>query len=178
MLSDDAFTSRLPELQRIAFSAFRHLTPDRRDEAVQNVLTLCWKQYRALVLKGRTDAADLLKSILFYSIKQTNVGRMIQGQSKAKDTFEQRRRGNAYAENVDLNNLISHATPVPDQASFRQDIPRFFDTLTERQQRMAHNLAAGCSTNEVAKMFGISPGAVSQFRTRFKSLFEKFFAVA
>lgn len=91
--SQGVFVSRLSELQRITRSAFRHLPRDRHDEAVQNVLALRWKQYRALVLKGRADAGEMLSSILFYAIRQTKCGRTVQGTlvKKTTDAFEQRR---------------------------------------------------------------------------------------
>lgn len=43
---------------------------------------------------------------------------------------------------------------------------------------MAADLASGMTTIEVARKNGVTPGAVSQFRTRFKSLFDKFHAEA
>jgi hypothetical protein len=176
--SQSVFTTRLPELQRIAQSAFRHLSSDRRDEAVQNVLTLCWKQYRALVLKGRPDAADMLGSILFYSIRQTKCGRMIQGCPSTKDTFEKRRRGEVIAEDIEVHDLMGRTTPVLEAVSFRVDIPKFFETLTDRQRETARLLASGFTTSEVAELMDVTPGAVSQFRSRFKLLYEEFFAVA
>jgi hypothetical protein len=176
--SQSIFVARLPEFQRIAKAAFRHLNPDQQEEAVQNVVALCWKQYRALVLKGRADAAEMLTSILFYAIKQTKCGRTIEGCPAANDTFEMRRRGTAIVEDIDVHDLMGRRTEVLDAVSFRVDVPKFFETLTGRQQQMAHDLALGCSTGEVAENYGVTPGAVSQFRARFKWLYEEFFAVA
>jgi hypothetical protein len=176
--SQSLFVARLPELQRIAKSAFRHLNPDQQEEAIQNVVTLAWKQYRSLVLKGRADAADMLTSILFYSIRQTKCGRTIEGCPPANDTFEKRRRGETIIEDINVHDLMGRRTEVLDAVSFRVDVPKFFDTLNKRQQQMAHDLALGCSTSEVAESYGVTPGAVSQFRQRFKSLYQEFFAVA
>jgi hypothetical protein len=176
--SQSVFVSRLSEFQRIAKAAFRHLNPEQREEAVQNVVTLAWKQYRALVLKGRADAADMLTSILFYSIRQTKCGRTIEGCPAANDTFEKRRRGETIVEDISVHDLMGHRTEVLDAVSFRVDVPKFFETLTERQKQMAHDLALGCSTSEVAESYGVTPGAISQFRSRFKSLYEEFFAAA
>jgi hypothetical protein len=176
--SQSVFTARLPELQRIAKSAFRSLPPDRREEAVQNVLTLAWKQYRALVLKGRPDAANMLGPILWFAIKQTKCGRMIQGCERAGDTYEQRRRGKVVAEDIDVHDMMSRSTPVIDAVSFLIDVPRFFETLTERQRHTARLLASGFTTGEVAEMTSVTAGAVSQFRARFKLLFDEFFAAA
>jgi ATP/maltotriose-dependent transcriptional regulator MalT len=173
-----AFTARLSELKRAAESAFRNLPPDRREEAVQNVLALAWKQYRALVLKGRDDAAEMLGPITFFAIRQTKCGRMIQGCEKAGDTYEKKRRGKVVAEDIDVHDLMGRSTPVLEAVSFRIDIPKFFDTLSERQRHMARLLASGFSTSEVAELTGVTAGAVSQFRQRFKALYDEFFAAA
>jgi DNA-directed RNA polymerase specialized sigma24 family protein len=176
--SQSVFTTRLPELQRIARSAFRNLPPDSGEEAVQNVLTLAWKQYRALVLKGRDDAAEMLGPITFYAIRQTKCGRMVQGCEKAGDTYEKRRQGKVTVEDFDVHDLVGRSTPVIDAVAFRIDVPRFMDTLNERQRQMAHDLASGWTTSEVAEMHGVTAGAVSQFRQRFKLLYDEFFAAA
>ena len=41
---------------------------------------------------------------------------------------------------------------------------------------MAGDLMAGMTTSECADKYGVTAGAVSQFRTRFKALFETFMA--
>jgi DNA-directed RNA polymerase specialized sigma24 family protein len=176
--SQSVFTVRLPELQRITKSAFRHLDGDRQEEAVQNTIALAWKQYRALVIKGRTDAEQMLTSILYYSIQQTKCGRTIQSCPVSSDTLEKRRRGETTVEDIDVHDLMGRTTPVLEAVSFRVDVPRFFDTLTDRQRETARLLASGFTTSEVAESMDVTPGAVSQFRTRFKMLYEDFFAVA
>lgn len=168
------FVSYLPSIQRIARTHFRHLDPDRRDEAVQNTLALCWKFYVALFHQGRANQG-ILKSILWYAIKQTKSGRSVQGKARSKDALDYRDRGRVSFEIYDLNGFVGRTTPVPDQVSFRVDVPAFFGTLNERQQNMAFDLAAGDTTGEVAQKHGITSGAVSQFRRRFKVLFDEFF---
>ncbi len=176
--SQSVFVARLPELQRIAKSAFRHLDADRQEEAAQNTIALAWKQYRALVVKGRTDAEQMLTSILYYSIQQTKCGRTIQGCPSARDALEKRRRGEVITEDIDVHDLMGRSTPVLEAVSFRVDVPRFFDTLTDRQRETARLLASGFTTSEVAELMDVTPGAVSQFRSRFKLMYEDFFAVA
>lgn len=172
------FVAHLPELQRAARSAFRNLPPEQREENVQNVLALCWKTYRSLVLKGRADAAEMLSSILYYAIQQTKCGRTINGCPVAQDTYERRRRGTVSIEDIDVHDLMGRTTPVIEAVSFRIDMPRFFKTLTEKQRHMARLLASGFSTSEVAELIGVTPGRVSQFRQQFRQLYDEFFAVA
>jgi hypothetical protein len=73
---------------------------------------------------------------------------------------------------------VADTTPIPEQVAFRIDIPAFLNTLNDRQRAMAYDLASGMGTGEVARKYNVSPGAVSQFRTRFKLLLERFYADA
>jgi hypothetical protein len=172
----DTFTNLLPDLTRMAKAAFRDLGPEAREEAVQNTLALTWKSYHALIEQGRADEPGILKSVLWYSIKQTRTGRKVDGDSRAKDAFKYAKRGRAKFESVELKNFVSDETPIPEAVSFRIDVPTFFATLSDRQQRMAEDLMTGETTSAVAGKYGVTPGAVSQFRTRFKELFETFMA--
>ena len=172
----DCFAARVPWMRSIARTHFRHLDPDRRDEAIQNTLCLAWKFAHALFCKGQMDNPGILKSVLWYAIKQTKSKRTVQGKAKCKDALDYRDRGRATFEHADLNGLIGRNTPIPEQVSFRMDVPVFFGTLNERQQNMAYDLAVGETTGEVAQKHGITSGAVSQFRRRFKTLFDEFFA--
>ena len=169
------FTARLPSMRRIAFRRFRHLDPEKRDEAVQNTLALCWKFFHRLFQQGRANRG-ILKSVLWYAIRQTKSKRTVQGKAKSKDALDYRDRGRTTFESYDLNGLIGRDTPVPDQVSFRVDVPAFFSTLKPRQRALAYDLATGMSTSEVAERHGFTPGAISQFRARFKRWFDEFFA--
>ncbi len=171
-----SFARHVAELHRMAAAQFRHLDPEAMQEAVQNTLALAWKAFLALILKGRAGEDGILKSCLWYSIKQTKAGRKVDGESRAKDAYKHARKGRVGLERADLRNFVSDDTPVPDAVSFRIDLPNFLATLTDRQQRMAEVLMTGETTTAVADQFGVTPGAVSQFRTRFKELFEVFMA--
>jgi DNA-directed RNA polymerase specialized sigma24 family protein len=169
------FTDYLPDMRRIASRRFRHLDPDKRDEAIQNTLALCWKFYVALFRKGRANQG-ILTSVLWYAIKQTKSRRTVQGKGKSKDALDYRDRGRTTFEQADLNGLIGRNTPVPDRVSFRVDVPAFLSTLKPRQQALAYDLATGMTTSEVAEKHGVTSGAISQFRSRFKRWFDEFFA--
>lgn len=171
-----SFARHVAELHRMAASHFLHLGREAREEAVQNVLALAWKAFHALILKGRADEPGILKSVLWYSIKQTRAGRKVDGESRAKDAYKNARRGRVQFERADLRHFVGDDTPVPDAVSFRIDVPAFLATLSDRQQRMAEVLMTGETTTAVAHQFGVTPGAVSQFRVRFKELFELFLA--
>jgi hypothetical protein len=172
----DAFAGQIAELTCMASAAFRHLDPEARAEAVQNALALAWKAYEALARQGRGDEAGIIKSCLWYSIRQTRAGRKAEGESRAKDAYKNARKGRVRFERAELNHFVGDETPIPDQVSFRLDVPAFLATLTDRQRHMAEDLMAGETTSSVAERYGVTPGAVSQFRTRFKHLFDSFMA--
>lgn len=169
------FVEHLAEMKRMAESHFRCLDPDKREEAIQNALTLIWKYLYALLVQGR-DYSQIWKGVTWYAVRQTKCGRMIQGQVKAKDAFECRRRGRVRFESVDLNGLIGRKTLVFDQVIFRVDVRRFIGTLKARNQMLACDLASGLTTTEAAVKYGVTPGAIAQFRSRFLRWYDDFFA--
>ena len=176
----ELFAARMPELEQITGTRFRRLGPDAREEAVHNVITLTWKYYHAMVIKGRGEEEGILFNVLWFAIKQTRAGRTIQGtgRRKPKDVIDYARRGRTKVEHADFTYFIGDETPVPDAAAFRIDLPEFLATLTERQRGMALDLASGMGTTEVARKHGVTPGAVSQFRPRFRHLLEQFYGDA
>jgi hypothetical protein len=168
------FVHRLPELTWMAKAAFRHLDPEARAEAVQNTLALTWQGYRSLIPQGRGEEPSLLLSVLCFSIKRTKCGRMVQGKVRARDITERRRIGKVCFHAVDLDGFVGKWTPVPDQVAFRLDTPKFLSTLPERQRRLAEDLSSGMTTAEAAQRYGVTAGAISHFRVRFRELFDQF----
>ena len=65
-------------------------------------------------------------------------------------------------------------TPPPEQAAFRIDFPRWRCTRSERDRRVIDALLAGGRTKDVSRMFGLSPGRVSQLRRDFLEDWRRF----
>ena len=65
-------------------------------------------------------------------------------------------------------------TPVPDQASFRIDFPRWLALHPDRDRRIAEALAVGHGTGEVARKFGVTPGRISSLRQSFSRSWSAF----
>lgn len=170
------FSDQYPRMARQVEGHFRHLDPDKREEAVTNTLGLAWKFFYLLFEEDRATKR-MLYTVVAYSIKQTKTGRKVQGNDGriAKCAIDYRGRGRLTFEWTDLNGLISDNTPIMDQVSFRLDVPRFLATLKPRQQALAYDLAVGNTTSEVARKHGVTPAAVSQFRSRFKRRYDEFF---
>src|SRR5438445_804262 len=91
----ETFTRQLPELEVTAMARFRRLDPEARQEAVQNTRALAWKYWVRLVERGRTVDDGLLRSVWWYAMQQTKMGRMIsrgdgmEGKGR-QDAFDQR----------------------------------------------------------------------------------------
>ena len=172
------FTHLIPELVCMTKAHFRHLDTASREEAVHKVLCLAWEAFYTLIRQGRADEPNRIKSVLWFAIKRAKTGRDLShtGNTNAIDASSAAKRGKTRFEQVDLRNLVSDSTPVPDAVSFRLDVPAFMATLTNRQQRMAEDLIVGEKTSAVAAKFGVSSGAVSQFRNTFKTRFKEFMA--
>jgi hypothetical protein len=177
----ETFTSQLPELEVMARAWFRGLRREAQDEAIQNTTALAWKYWLRLAEQGRDNEPGLLRNVWWFAIKQTRVGRTItrgDGQrGRGKQDVYDRPHG-VTVEHDTLNFLIGQTTAIPDAVVFRLDIPAFLATLTERQRTMALDLGSGMTTNEVARKHGVTQGAVSQSRNRFKKLLDQFYADA
>jgi hypothetical protein len=170
----DVFTKQIPKLESIARFYFRKFPPDLREESIHNSLTLAWKYFLNLFHKGRAEEPGILNACLRYSVKQTREGRML-GKHVHTDVFDLRRSGKVSFQESNLEDFVGNRTPIAEQVSFRIDVPAFLDTLTNRQRAMALDLAMGVSTGKVAQKHHVTPGAVSQFRTRFKKLYDGYF---
>jgi hypothetical protein len=172
----ESFVRYLPHLRRNARLAFHNLDGDKKEEAVSNVIGLCWKHWHRLNERDKANEAGMLKAICWFAIKQTKAGRRIDSAGKPRDPLSLRMYGRVKFEPFDLNELVGKNTNIPDAVSFRLDVPAFFtEVLTERQRNLAFDLAVGMSTTEAAAKYNRTPGAISQFRTRFKLLFDRFF---
>ncbi len=76
---------------------------------------------------------------------------------------------------VNLNQFVGRSASVPDVAAFPPRYPpRFLASLPDRDREIALCLARGQGTGEVAQKFGVTAGAISQFRTRFKNKYDAF----
>ena len=65
-------------------------------------------------------------------------------------------------------------TPVPDQAAFRCDFPKWLNNLTCQKRQIAEKLAVGNSTRKVAQECKVSPGRISQIRRELENSWQEF----
>jgi hypothetical protein len=165
----------LPSIQRYAKCAFRHLDPERRADAVEEVVANAAVAFVRLVELEKTDLA--YPTVLArYGIAQVRDGRQVGARLRIGEvlsSYAQRKKG-FLVQRLDrfdqdsgqwLEAIVEdHRTPVPDQVAFRIDFPAWLDSLSKPKRRIAEALAVGHSTSQVARRLRRSAGRVSQVR--------------
>ena len=124
--------------------------------------------------------------IAAFAVKAVKCGRRVAGMSKAKDAMNyvaQRRHGFAVEQLPDdcsgqdqLTEALADntVTPPPDAAAFRVDFPRWLETLSLRDRRLAEQLMLGERAHETAERFGLSRARVSQVRRELHEDYARF----
>ena len=178
--ANDTFEVRLPEIERLAGFQFRHLHPEARQEAIQNSVVLAYRYWGRLAGRGKVDEG-CFRNAIWWACLHTRMGRRGAGpggkKAKCVLDYARRRRDKVAVEGgVDLDGLVGRSTSVPDAVAFRLDTPAFLASLPERDRGIALALAAGKGTAEVARERGVTPGAISQARTRLRKRYDEFHA--
>jgi len=174
----EPFLEMLPAIRKYAENAFYSLTPEARDDAVQEVIANATVAYVRLVELGKVDLA--YASVLArFGVAQVYDGRRVGNRLRIGDVlspYARRRKGFVveYLNRFDRRQnewfevlVEDSCTPVPDQVAFRIDFPDWLSRQTERNRRIAESLSVGHSTGDVARRFGVSPGRISQLRQDF-----------
>jgi hypothetical protein len=174
------FESRLPEIRRVAERHFHFLNAEALEQAVQNVTVLAWQYLLNAERAGKGGREDVFHNIVKWACRHTRQGRQAGGcGTKAGCVLDHARRGShnvVVDRSVDLNHFVGRSASVPDAVAFRLDVPAFLATLPDRDRQIALSLARGQGTGEVARAFGVTPGAISQFRSRFKRRYDEYHA--
>jgi hypothetical protein len=182
----------LPRVELHGRIFFRHLCPDRRADAVQEMRALGWQWFLRLAERGR-DPADFLTGFVTRLAWAVNSGRRLAGMARAKDVLNaatQRRHG-FHVERLPSTTQASHErlyaevqgqelhdafeerlrdntiTPVLDQVIFRIDWPAFLRTLTGRERRLIRAMARNERTLDLSRQFEVSPARIAQLRREF-----------
>jgi hypothetical protein len=168
------FLILLPKIETHGGIYFRHLRGQRREDAVQEMRALAWLWFLRLARRGK-DATDFVVPFTTFLARAVKSGRRLAGTEKAQDVLSplaQQRHGftvDPMPEEVYAPALVDNTvTPVPDQAAFRQDFPRWRARRTARDRRVMDDLMVGERTMDVSRKYGVSAARVSQLRREFK----------
>jgi hypothetical protein len=181
----EGFLRMLPAIQRHARVALRRLKCEAKDDAICEVIANCLCSYRRLY--ERNELRRAYASVLVrFAVALYYRGRRVGTSQCSHDVYSARARTTAQLEIRSIGTpqeqraewmecLTDNCrTPVPDQAHFRIEFPRWLSKQTRRNRQIADRLSLGCSTSEVAHEFKISPGRVSQIRRQFCDSWNEF----
>ncbi len=174
----------LPIIVRVARQAFSDLDAEAKEEAVAEVVAAAFIMFVGLVRDGRESLA-YATVLAAYGVRRVRIGRSAATPQNVQDVsskFCQLRKGvkverlDRYHRQEGWKEVLvedKHAGPA-ETAAARIDVGEWFNTLPNRDQQIAGELALGSRTGEVAKQFGISPGRVSQKRTAYRESWRAF----
>ena len=181
----NAFLGMLPAILTHAKFAFRHLKPEARAEAVQEVVCNALKAFVRLVQLKKADIAypTVLAS---YGVRQTRDGRKVGGHLNVKDVLSKycQEHKDVVVERLDHFDktedawqevLVEDRHCGPAQvACTRIDFDSWLKSLPCRHRRIAQYLSLGNRTSEAARKFRVSQGRISQLRRDLAESWRKF----
>jgi len=181
------FLALLPRIESHARIYFRHQKcHDRKEECVQEAIAIAWKWFVSLAKRGK-DAAEFVSTLAGFAARAVRNGRRLCGQERTVDVLSpqaQQQRNFAVGKLPDFSTLSDNplmealhdnmVSPVPDQVCFRLDFPRWLATLSERNRRLAEEMALGHHTKELARKYGVCPARISQLRREFHTDWTRF----
>ena len=179
------FMAMLPLIRRHAAVSFRHLDPEARAEAVQEVICNALAAFRRLVELGKIDVA-FPSPLARYGVAQVRAGRRVGASLNCKDVSSQhcQNQKRLTLERLDYFDteemcwaevLIEDRTAGPaETAASRIDFASWLRSLSRQKRKVATTLATGESTQTAARKFNLSPGRVSQLRQELKLAWEQF----
>jgi hypothetical protein len=180
------FVKMIPAITRHAKIAFRYLSPEAREEAIQEVICNACTAVARLAELGKLDLA--FPSVLArYGFAQFRDGRKVGCKLNVRDVLSRhcQQRKNLTVERLDRFDdeegcwkeavvQDTRSAPVPDIVAFRLDFPAWLGTLNRRNRRITLALATNERTSRVARKFHVSAGRISQLRTELKQGWEQF----
>jgi hypothetical protein len=175
----------LPKIRQHAAVAFRHLKPEAREEAVQEVACNALRAYVRLVQLNKVDLA--YPTVLArFGIAQVRDGRKVGSKLNVHDVssqYAQQQKGfqlerlDQYDSSEDAWQEIliedKHSGPAA-VAMMKMDFSAWLKSLPYRVRRIAKLLATGEKTSTVAEKFNLSPGRISQLRRELAESWKKF----
>lgn len=179
------FMALVPRICACARFAFRHLGPEAKQEAIQNVVAGALKAYVRLVELGKADIA-YAAPLAMYAIRQHCDGRLLGSRLNVHDIssrYAQKMKG-IQLERLDQYDFVEdkwkeiviedrHTGPF-DVVRTKLDFAAWLRSLPIRLRRIAKMLANGERTRDVARIFSLSDGRISQLRAELLESWRRF----
>jgi len=180
------FLSLQPAIERHARLAFRHLPAAECEEKVAESVAAAFQSYVRLRARGK-DPATFPSRLSQYAVLHTKSGRHVGSRWRRRDVLSEaaQQRHGFRVESLDSlgqksgpdwQEALVHdtQTPVPDQASFRIDFPRWLANLAGRDRSLAQLLMAGHSSKALARRAGVTPSRICQLRQQLREAWHAF----
>jgi len=178
----EAFVEMLPRLRRRLWQAFTTFRAEQREDALQETLANC---FVTLVRLWERNCAHLAAPgpLARYAIARWFDGRRVGSPMNSGDVataYGRRRHGTGVLSLGDCEDVVLEAclvdgrSPVPEQAAFRIDFPRWLRQLSPRNRLVTLALGRGESTLDVARRYHLSSGRVSQLRSELRESWAEF----
>jgi len=179
------FMELLPQIERYLRREFRHLKGDALEEAMAEATANCFVAFVRLCERGRHNQA-FASSLARFAARQFNSGRKVGGRLNIRDPLSRHAQLNKgiTVERYDRFDSETREWVEPfvqdlrasilDLVVMRIDVPAWLASLSRAKQKVAKDLAMGCSTNEVARRHKLSCARISQMRKELCESWNKF----
>jgi hypothetical protein len=194
LAAQQSFLAELPRFTDVIRFNTRRWPAGRRREARDDMLAACWHAWVGLARRGKDPAAVGPTGIAANAIRYVRGGRKLGCGAVGRAAIDiydprARRRGGSCIVGLDAADgeggpadsegwrqwlACDHRTSPADEAAFRIDFAAWLDRLPPRKRRLAELLAEGHGTGVVARIFGVTPGAISQMRGRLAASWGEF----
>jgi hypothetical protein len=182
---EDKFLAILPQIKEQARVAFRAAKHEQRDELIAEVVANAFCAYARLVERGKGDVA-FATPLAMFAIRQVRAGRRVGNKMNVRDITSSycqifkginvERLDQWCDEDSEWKEVVveDRYTGPAETAAARIDVAAWLRSLGKKKGRIAKALANGERTRNVAQMFGISEGRVSQMRNEFQESWNEF----
>jgi hypothetical protein len=175
----------LPRVVTQARFRFRDLPVADLEEAVAETTAAALVFFVRLVDRGRNPVAFAVR-IAQIAVLRVKTGRLVGSRERSRDPLSRlaRQRRGITVTSLDhrpdqggswQDVLIENRKVTPaDIAASRIDMRAWLEGMTNRRRQIAESLAAGFKTEEVAEIYRLSPGRISQLRREFEASWNAF----
>jgi hypothetical protein len=194
------FLKILPRIETHAQIRFGYLRcPGRRADAVAETVAVAWKWFLRITEQGK-DVNQFVMVLADFAVRHVHSGRRLCGQERSKDVLSPRaQRLNRFrVQTLPCSTQCPHSilysqphgqervdpfkerlrentqSPVPEQAAFRVDYPTWLARLSPRHRQIIEDMALDLGTQELAQLFEVTPGRISQMRREFHLNWRRF----
>jgi hypothetical protein len=161
------------------FRARHGADPDAMDDAVCNAIELAYENVINQAKQGKIADDSMLiafvRQSLWFAVRGTHAGRTVarKPNTAPKKFGDMMDRLDRREPEEAMDSLISGELPA-EEATLRIDLEAFCRSLSVRQKLMLFDMVCGYSTDELARLYAVSPGAISQWRRKFVLLYKDF----